>query len=225
MTKISDLRSYITALEEAGQLARIKKQVDLTYELADVAATLVRTVAVHPYLKMSPVLPGPFFAAAWPIKNGQRLPWVALSMKSSIIWSRCLILTTVLILIKVDKAGWMANVKTGDEVDVGQLPIPTHSRGDGGAFITGGVIISKDPISGRGNLSYNRMLRMGPRNFGFNVNEWRHVRQFMESRDDPHAPYPIAIAIGLDPAVMIAAGVRTEMDELTDCRGNSWCGH
>jgi 2,5-furandicarboxylate decarboxylase 1 len=55
----------------------------------------------------------------------------------------------------------------------------------------------------------------GPRNFGFNVNEWRHVRAFMESRPDPTAPFPIAVAIGLDPAIMIAAGVRTEADELT----------
>ena len=40
------------------------------------------------------------------------------------------------------------------------------------------------------------MLRMGQRTFGFNVNEWRHVRQFMESRAEPNAPFPIAIAIG-----------------------------
>lgn len=42
MEKITDLRSYITALEAAGQLARITKPVDLVHELADVAATLVR---------------------------------------------------------------------------------------------------------------------------------------------------------------------------------------
>ncbi|NOZ72844.1 MAG: UbiD family decarboxylase, partial [Chloroflexi bacterium] len=115
----------------------------------------------------------------------------------------------------VSDAPWQAHVLTGDAIDLNTLPIPTHSRGDGGAFITGGVVISKDPISGRGNLSYNRMLRLGPRTFGFNVNEWRHVRQFMDSREDPSAPFPIAIAIGLDPAIMIAAGVRTEADELT----------
>ncbi|MCP4361810.1 MAG: UbiD family decarboxylase, partial [Chloroflexi bacterium] len=55
----------------------------------------------------------------------------------------------------------------------------------------------------------------GPRNFGFNVNEWRHVRTFMESRDEPAAPFPVAVAIGLDPAIMIGAGVRTGEDELT----------
>ena len=117
--------------------------------------------------------------------------------------------------VRAAAAAWQAHVQTGAEIDIGRLPIPTHSRGDGGAFITGGVIVSRDPASGRGNLSYNRMQRLGPHTFGFNVNEWRNVRAFMENRAQPEEPFPAAVAIGLDPAIMIAAGVRTEVDELT----------
>ena len=36
----------------------------------------------------------------------------------------------------------------------------------------------------------------------------------MKSRPDPEAPFPVALAMGLDPAIMIAAGVRTPVDEL-----------
>ena len=57
-------------------------------------------------------------------------------------------------------------------------------------------------------------MRLGPRRFGFNVNEWRDVGTFWKSRPDPDAPFPIALAIGLDPAVMIAAGVKTPVDEM-----------
>lgn len=215
MVKISDLRSYIAALEEAGQLARIKKRVDLTYELADVAATLVRSGGGAPLFENIANARWPIFCSG--VANQKRAAIALGCAVDEIIDNMEQVLdpNNGIDPLRVNEAAWMANVITGSEVDVGQLPIPTHSRGDGGAFITGGVIISKDPVSGRGNLSYNRMLRMGPRNFGFNVNEWRHVRQFMESRDDPHAPFPIVVAIGLDPAVMIAAGVRTEMDELT----------
>jgi 2,5-furandicarboxylate decarboxylase 1 len=99
-------------------------------------------------------------------------------------------------------------------VDLADIPIPTHSRGDGGAFITGAVTVVKDPISGRGNLSYNRMLRLGPNRLGFNVNEWRDVGTFMQSRPDPEAPFPVALAIGLDPAITMAAAIRTPVDEL-----------
>jgi 2,5-furandicarboxylate decarboxylase 1 len=54
----------------------------------------------------------------------------------------------------------------------------------------------------------------GPRQFGFNVNEWRHVHQFLRAREAKDEPLPMAVAIGLDPAIMIAAGARYEGDEL-----------
>ncbi|HJM28588.1 MAG TPA: UbiD family decarboxylase, partial [Acidimicrobiales bacterium] len=115
---------------------------------------------------------------------------------------------------QVKVAEWHKNCLTGEDIDLGTLPIPKHSRGDGGSFITGAVSITKDPISGRGNLSYNRMLVLEKNILGFNVNEWRDVGTFMKSRPDPDAPFPVALAIGLDPAIMIAAGVRTTVDEL-----------
>lgn len=214
MTKIYDLRSFMQVLDEAGQLVRIAKPINQVHELADVAATIVRQGT-------GAVLFENVIDSDWPIFAGgvsnQKRAALALGCAESEVtdvMGRVLEPVNGIPPVRVDQAAWQANVCTGDDVDVTAIPLPTHSRGDGGPFITGGVIISKDPVSGRGNLSYNRMQRLGPRQFGFNVNEWRHVRQFMESRDDPHAPFPIAIAIGLDPAIMIAAGVKTDEDEL-----------
>jgi 2,5-furandicarboxylate decarboxylase 1 len=215
MTNIHDLRSFIEALEAAGQLVRITRPVSLTHELADVAATLVRSGVGAPLFENIEGCEWPVFASG--VAN-QKQAAIALGCAESEVtdvMGRVLEPANGIAPARVDEAKWKANVHTGSEIDVRELPIPIHSRGDGGAFITGGVIVSKDPISGRGNLSYNRMLRTGPVSFGFNVNEWRHVRTFMESRDDPAAPFPVAIAIGLDPAIMIGAGVRTEEDELT----------
>ena len=42
----------------------------------------------------------------------------------------------------------------------------------------------------------------------------RDVGTFWKSRENPDAPFPIALAMGLDPAIMIAAGVKTHVDEL-----------
>jgi 2,5-furandicarboxylate decarboxylase 1 len=215
MTKIHDLRSFIKVLEEAGQLVRIKQPVSLTHELADVAATLERSGGGAPLFEQVNDSPWPIFAGG--VANQKRAA-LALGCKPAEVtevMGRVLDPQHGIPPLRGAEARWTANVQAGPGIDVSKLPIPTHSRGDGGAFITGGVIVSQDPLSGRGNLSYNRMLRTGPRNFGFNVNEWRHVRAFMESRPNPAAPFPIAIAIGLDPAIMIGAGVRTEEDELT----------
>ena len=43
MTTIGDLRSFIEALREKGELAEISKEVSMEYELADVTASLSRS--------------------------------------------------------------------------------------------------------------------------------------------------------------------------------------
>jgi 2,5-furandicarboxylate decarboxylase 1 len=211
---VHDLRSYIDELTEAGQLARLTAPVSLVHELADVGAALARS-------DMGAGLFENVTDSPWPIFCGgvasHRRAAIALGCDQDEIvdvMERVLDPVNGIAPVRVDEADWHANGVTGDQVDTGMLPIPTHSRGDGGAFITGAVTVAKDPISGRGNLGYNRMLRLDERTFGFNVNEWRDVGTFWKSRDDPDAPFPIALAIGLDPAIMIAAGVKTPVDEL-----------
>jgi len=214
MQSIHDLRSYLDVLEANGRLARIDTSVSLRHELADVAATLARTRGPAPLFLNVKGSPWPIFANAVTDQQSAALALGCEKNEVTQVMERVLDPAHGIPPVVTETAAWRDHVHTGDDVNAEELPIPVHARGDGGAFITGGVIISKDPITGRGNLSYNRMLRMGPRGFGFNVNEWRHVRQFMESRADPNAPFPIAVAIGLDPAIMIAAGVKTEEDEL-----------
>ena len=214
MSEIHDLRSYIHALDAAGQLARVKAPVSLEHELADVAASLARTDTGAGLFEN-------VVGADWPVFCGgvtsHRRAAVALGCRPDEIvdvMDRVLDPANGIAPVTVDAAAWHDNCADGPGLDAAVLPVPTHSRGDGGAFITGAVTVATDPVSGRGNLGYNRMLRLGPRRFGFNVNEWRDVGTFWKSRPDPDAPFPIALAIGLDPAVMIAAGVKTPVDEL-----------
>ena len=214
MAEITDLRSFIDALEAEGQLARIVRRVSIEHELADVGAALARS-GTHAALFES------VDGSQWPIFCGglasHRRTAIALGCGVEEIidvMEHVLDPQNGVAPVRVEQAAWHANQALGDDTASVELPIPTHSRGDGGAFITGAVTVAKDPVSGRGNLGYNRMLKMGPTRFGFNVNEWRDVGTFWKSRDDPDAPFPIALAIGLDPAVMIAAGVKTPVDEL-----------
>ncbi len=219
MTSIHDLRSFLNVLEQAGQLARIERPVDLEHELADVAAALERGAGPAPLFQT--VIARGRKVQAWPVfssavANQTRAALALGCDKNQVVevMRRALDPAEGIPPVRVDEAAWKTHTLTGDEVDVGRLPIPIHAVGDGGPFITGGVVVSRDPLSGRGNLSYNRMQVKGPRKFGFNVNEWRHVRQFLDSQEAQDEPLPIAVAIGLDPAIMIAAGARYEDDEL-----------
>jgi 2,5-furandicarboxylate decarboxylase 1 len=214
MGRIHDLRSYIEVLDEAGQLQRIRRQVDLDRELANVGAAAQRSGAGALLFEH----PG---SSAWPVFTGAvsnpRLAALALGChvpETIDVMQRAMDPAQGVPPVPNSNPLWKANVLTGKAIDLRQLPIPIHATHDGGPFITGGVTVSQDPVSGRGNLSYNRMQLLGPHTLGFNVNEWRHVMQFFKVQEDKDEPLDIAVAIGLDPAVMIAAGARYEDDEL-----------
>ncbi|MEG3586114.1 MAG: UbiD family decarboxylase [Actinomycetota bacterium] len=214
MATIGDLRSFIEALREKGELAEISKEVSMEYELSDVTASLARSNGGAALFSNVKETSFPIFAGG--VASHARTAISLGCEAESIIdvMDEALKIGNGIPPRRVKTADWHENCLTGDEIDLGVLPIPKHSRGDGGSFITGAVSITKDPISGRGNLSYNRMLVLEKNILGFNVNEWRDVGTFMKSRPDPDAPFPVALAIGLDPAIMIAAGVRTPVDEL-----------
>ncbi|MGC9356264.1 MAG: UbiD family decarboxylase [Anaerolineae bacterium] len=214
MSKIHNLRTYLDVLEQAGRLTRISYPCNLVHELANVMATVSRQLG-NATLIQTPR------DASWPVFGGaigsQALAALALECSAEEV-------TGVMERVLDPKAGiaprrcadavWKANVLTGDEIDLHLFPIPTHGLHDGGPFITGGVTVARDPVSGRGNLSYNRMQILGPHTLGFNVNIWRDVMRFYKSQEARDEPLDIAIAIGLDPAIMIAAGARSDHDEL-----------
>jgi 2,5-furandicarboxylate decarboxylase 1 len=219
MTKIQDLRSYIEVLADHGQLVTLEKEVDLVHELANVAATLARQSGkgafFQKFCNTHNQYPWKLFANA--VVNAStaalaldcEVPQIIDRMTHALELGK-----GIAPLLSAEKPKWMENVLTGDQIDLNKLPIPTHGLYDGGPFITGGVVVTKDPQSGRGNLSYNRMQVLGKHTFGFNVNEWRHVMQFYKVQQAKGEGLQVAVVIGIDPAISIAGGARYDGDEL-----------
>jgi 2,5-furandicarboxylate decarboxylase 1 len=100
-----------------------------------------------------------------------------------------------------------------ENVDLATLPIPVHAPGDAGRFINAGVVIARDPTTGRHNLSYVRMQVKGPDRTGVNINTWRHLLEFFEEAEAKGKNLPFCVALGVDPALMIAAAFRYDGDE------------
>ena len=214
MGQIRNLRDYIKILEQGGQLVRIRRLVSLQHELANVAAAVQRqgrgaSLFENPHDNLWPVFAGAV--------GSPDLAALALECDLGEVTARmefALDPSNAIPPVPSEDPTWKANQLVGEKVDLVKIPIPTHGAHDGGPFITGGITLATDPISGRGNLSYNRMQVLGPRTLGFNVNEWRHVMQFYKVKEAQDEPLEIAIAIGVDPAISIAAGARYDEDEL-----------
>jgi 4-hydroxy-3-polyprenylbenzoate decarboxylase len=103
-------------------------------------------------------------------------------------------------------------VLEADAVDLGQLPIQTCWPEDAGPLITWGLVVTRGPQGGPGarsrqNLGIYRQQVIGRRHV---VMRWLahrggalDFREFALSR--PDRPFPLAVALGADPATMLGA--------------------
>lgn len=95
------------------------------------------------------------------------------------------------------------------------LPIPTHNEHDSGAYITAGLLITRNPDSGIQNVAIHRLQVSGPNRLGTLLLP-RHTLAFQRTAEERAQDLPVAIVIGVDPLTLLAsqAIVPIDQDEL-----------
>ena len=95
----------------------------------------------------------------------------------------------------------------GKDVDLGRLPIQHCWPGDVAPLITWGLVITRGPNKKRQNLGIYRQQVLGPNKV---IMRWlAHRGGALDFREhalaNPGKPYPIAVALGADPATILGA--------------------
>ncbi|HWS75533.1 MAG TPA: UbiD family decarboxylase [Quisquiliibacterium sp.] len=98
-------------------------------------------------------------------------------------------------------------VKEGTAVDLGEIPVQTCWPGDAAPLITWGLVITRGPNRPRQNLGIYRQQVIGPNK---TIMRWlAHRGGALDFRDHaratPGEPFPIAVALGADPATILGA--------------------
>jgi 4-hydroxy-3-polyprenylbenzoate decarboxylase len=103
-------------------------------------------------------------------------------------------------------------VREGSDVDLGELPVQTCWPGDAGPLITWGLVITRGPQGvaaprSRQNLGIYRQQVIGRREV---IMRWlAHRGGALDFRDfaraNPGQPFPMAVALGADPATILGA--------------------
>lgn len=104
---------------------------------------------------------------------------------------------------EVDWSPFMENVS---RPDLTSLPIMTYFPGDGGPYITSGVVVSR--FEGRINACVHRLMVLGKDRLAARLVPGRHTHQFYEAALAKGKEVPVAVAIGVDPLVLMAASTR-----------------
>ena len=214
---LTDMQGYVAWLEKKNHLIRVKSPVDAVLELAGIAkkfeggkAVLFENVKGSDY----PVLIGlywnrPIIAGMYGTTS-ERLPFVLSDEIGA--WRKEQIEPIV-----VDSGP--ANEVIESDPDINTLPIPHHSEGDGGRYITAAVVIAKDPDTGVRNLSIHRMMVTGPKRFTLLLEELGHVMDYYKRAEAKGQPLEITVNNGADlgsflAAASPAAAAPIEMDEI-----------
>lgn len=212
MAQVNDLRSFIEVLRANNQLAEIEKEVSLQYEIGTVLANLEKKNLGAGFFKNVKDRDIPVIGGV--LGSMERIALALGCNKDKIVEVTGQALDNPIKPVKVTNAPCQENILTGDQVDLSKLPIPQHAPKDGGPFITGGVIVSKELHGTRQNLSFQRMQVKGRDKLSIMINEWRHLKDFYDEAEAEGKALPIAIAIGVDPVIYIGAGLRYDGDEM-----------
>ena len=227
--KYQDLRDFIQQLEKMGELKRITVEVDPYLEMTEIADRVLRSggpalLFENPKGHRIPVLANLFgtprrVALGMGEESTEALREVGKllallkqpdppkgfkdAFNSLPIFRKVLDMAPKV----VSKAACQQVVVEGDKVDLSQLPIQHCWPGDAAPLITWGLVITKGPEKKRQNLGIYRQQVIGKNRV---IMRWLShrggaldFREFQQA--NPGKPFPVAVAIGTDPATILGA--------------------
>jgi len=227
--KYKDLRDFITQLEKSGELKRISVEVDPNLEITEICDRTLKKegpalLFEHPKGSKIPLLAN-LFGTPHRVAMGMgedsvealrevgkllaflKEPDPPKGMKDA--WQKIPVFKQVLHMAPkaVKNAPCQECILTGDEIDLGRYPIQTCWPGDAGPLITWALVVTKGPLKERQNLGIYRqqvidknrviMRWLAHRGGALDFKEWQTAH--------PGKPFPIAVALGADPATILGA--------------------
>ena len=257
--KYKDLRDFIAQLEQSGELKRIQVEVDPYLEMTEIAdrvlkkagpALLFENVKGHNIPVLANLFGTPKRVAMGMGEDsvealrevGKLLaflkePEPPQGLKEALSTLPKYKKVLDMAAKKVKRAPCQQVVLEGDAVDLNNIPIQTCWPDDVAPLITWGLVVTKGPHKARQNLGIYRqqviaknrviMRWLSHRGGALDFREWQ--------QEHPNEPFPIAVALGADPATILGAVtpvpdslseyafaglLRGSRTEVTQCKGS-----
>lgn len=218
---MNDLRDFIRLLRDRGELVTIDVPVDPVLEMAEIADRTVKAggpalLFTQPKGSDMPVLMNQFgserrMCMALRVGSFDELSkkvegLVALDLPGS-AWEKLKALARLKDLASlqpelVKRAPCQEVVKTGEDVDLGALPVLQCWPFDAGRYITLPLVFTRDPQNGRRNVGMYRLQVFDGKTTGMH---WHIHKDAAEHYRTSAGRMEVAVAIGTDPALTYAA--------------------
>lgn len=192
-------RGMLARLERRGELLVVGEEVDPVHDLAALlslvdARAAVRFDRVKGYAM--PVFAG---LLAGRERIAEALGVAKDQIQSHMIAAIARPVAPVLVdAAPVQEVEWRDGILTN-------LPVPTFFAKETGPYITAGLIVVRDPETGRGNASYARMKVLGPDEVLIGIAPNHHLGILSRRAASLGKPLPFAVVLGAHPVIQLAA--------------------
>lgn len=100
----------------------------------------------------------------------------------------------------------LENVRSGQDVNLLEFPVPRWNSQDGGRYIgTGDAVITQDPETGEINMGAYRIMVHDEKTTGLYISPGKHGRMHYEKYHAQGKPCPVAMSFGHNPLVFRTA--------------------
>lgn len=196
-----DLRSFLEILESENDLFRVNKNVKPKFELAAVVSKLE---GKHAILFEKVNESKQILVASNVVGTRKRFSLAIGAKEQKLIHAR-----VTQAIPKAFKPRIMpssdAPFYENSSKDLYKLPVVTHFEKDAGPYITSSIVFVKDQERENQNSSIHRLLQLDDKHMAIRMVEGRHLHKCYSFAKDHGEDLKVAIAIGVHPAVGIAA--------------------
>ncbi len=217
--------AFVRALEQRGELVRVKQAVDARFEIAAIADRVVKRGGPALLFENVPGARFPLLINAFGSKSRMSLALGVDDLEDHARSIESLVHTKApssprelaQLALKLPELAHVPPrsvgagacqqvVAKGDDVDLDALPILTCWPDDGGPFITLPQVVTRDPETGVRNVGCYRMQKLDRRSTAMH---WQihktGARHFRRAKELGRDRLEVAVALGGDPALTYAA--------------------
>ena len=198
-------RDFLAELDFAGEMHTIKEAVDVRDVSALISqckhAVMFNALKDYPGWRMCGGL----------LSSRKRLALAMGSTENEVAMKFERGLNRAVDPVMVTAAPCQEVVRDGADVDLAAIPYPLMHVLDGGPYLSGTLVTSKDPEFGRNVGSYRLMYRT-PTETSVDLVSPSDMRFYYQRALDRGQPLDIAVAIGVHPYEMLAASYKAPID-------------
>ena len=229
---LDNMRDFLRALEEVGELVRVSEPVSTVKEITEIADRCMKSPGGGPALLFErPVLANGrvsrfplainLFGSAQRMalslgvasleEIGARIEELLVTKVPNGLLEKLALLPRLAEIAKYPPRTGTATppcqavVLRGDAADLTELPHLLCWPGDGGQYITLPMVITSDPKTGVRNVGMYRVMVQGPRELAMHWQRHKVGAAHWRAMAERGERMPVAIALGADPASMYAA--------------------